>query len=338
MKKNIIPIVILLVLAGGTLWFYTRSGGSTIKKELSDFAVEDTAAIDKIFMADKANKTITLERRESGNGWTLNGNYKARQDAVNNLLFTIKKLKVRSPVSKAGYETVIKNMAGNSTKIEIYQGKNKPVKVYYVGGSSPDHMGSFMLLEGSSVPFVMHLEGHYGFLHNRYFTNENEWRHRGIFEYEPHQIASITLEYPEYPEKSWELSIDDNAEVSLKHLASGEFVKNIDTVKIAKYIALYQLVHYDQLVETKSTTFKDSVVATVPRQRYTVKDVLGFSKTVNVYIKEIEGGGEDLDGNPITIDMDRLYAYIDNNTFATVQYIIFDPLKKEIKDFVKTKN
>ena len=72
MKKNktvLIVFVLLAVVACG-LW-YVESNKS-IKGELRDFAVTDTSSIDKIFLADKEGRAVTLVR-EAPNRWMVNG-------------------------------------------------------------------------------------------------------------------------------------------------------------------------------------------------------------------------------------------------------------------------
>ncbi len=151
MKKNILPIVMLIVLAGISIYFYLTKSGSTLKPELTNYAVEDTAAISKIFLADKAGHTITLERK-STDEWTVNGEFTARQDGVKNLLDAMARVEIKAPVNKSAYETIVKRLSSAGVKVEIYTNGSSPEKVYYVGGSNQEHTGTEMLLEGSSTP------------------------------------------------------------------------------------------------------------------------------------------------------------------------------------------
>ena len=52
--------------------------GSEPSNQLHDFAVKDTSAITKIFLADKFGATVTLEREDVGE-WTVNEDYKAEK-------------------------------------------------------------------------------------------------------------------------------------------------------------------------------------------------------------------------------------------------------------------
>ena len=72
-KKNLILIVISIVLVViALILVLTRQSGTMSKKEKS-FAVEDTTAIKKIFLADSDGNTVLLQRDEQ-KGWTVNQN------------------------------------------------------------------------------------------------------------------------------------------------------------------------------------------------------------------------------------------------------------------------
>ena len=118
-------------------FLYTNSK-STIRPELSDFAVADTSSIDKIFMADRQGKTILLERK-SPVDWIVNGKFHARHDLIANLLYTIKSVEVRSPVGKNLYNQTMKLLASNSVKVrekEIPVGRNYKMNVAKLVGAA----------------------------------------------------------------------------------------------------------------------------------------------------------------------------------------------------------
>src|ERR1051326_383413 len=127
-SKNKIAVLLFIVLASLGLWLYLHNSEGTIRKELYDFAVADTSSITKIHMTNKAGKEITLEKNKAGD-WKLNDQFKARTDAVKNLLACIKDLQVRQPVANSAIENVSKELATSATKVEIYSGE-KLIKLY----------------------------------------------------------------------------------------------------------------------------------------------------------------------------------------------------------------
>ena len=335
MKKILIPVLLLLVLGGIALYLNQGSNSSTIKKEAMNFAVEDTGTIDKIFMADKAGKTILLEK-EDQNSWTLNSQFPARMDAVRNLLSTMKSLRVKTPVPKAAFANVVKGIASSSVKVEIYQGGSQPAKVYYVGGANKEHSGTYMLLENSSVPFVMHIEGFHGYITPRYFTNENEWKSTQIFKYDYGEIESIQVDHGDEGSESFVIRNSGNdKDFSVAAPLASAPISNVDSIKLLQYISRFKKIHFEGFEETKDQSFVDSVLATTPMETYSVTDKSGKVRSIKTFLKPIKEGAQDLNGDPITHDIDRMYGLVDDTDFVVIQYYVFDPINWKLKDFTK---
>ena len=118
-NKNKIGIALVIFLSAITFYFNTQNTKGTLKKELTNFAVKDTSSITKIFLADKQNHTVLLERQTNGS-WMLNKKYQVREDAIKLLLTTMKELSVKAPVGKQAFENVVKRLATSAVKVEIY--------------------------------------------------------------------------------------------------------------------------------------------------------------------------------------------------------------------------
>jgi len=332
MKKIALPVVILVVLVSASIYIYNNSTKGTIKSELSNFAVKDTASITKIFLADKAGNTVLLERL-SQSGWRVNEKYPVRKEAIDNLLSTIKRITVKTPVSQAAFENVVRNLSIENTKIEIYTGDKEPSKVYFVGGNNRAHSGTYMLMENSSRPFLMHIEGFHGFLQPRYFINENDWRQNIVFSYAYEEIATIKVEFPSDPSNSYLIVDQGNNTFSLKSLATGEQLADFDTLAVMQYVASYKKIPFEGFEETKAKEYKDSIVHTTPMQIYEVTNRAGEAKQIKTFIKPMKG--EDLQGNEVDYDLDRLYGLLDNGDLVIIQYGIFDRLSIPLDTFRK---
>jgi hypothetical protein len=331
-KIKIIGLIVLVAIAG---LIYYKNSGSTIKRELSDFAIKDTATITKIFMADQGGRSVLLERK-SATHWKVNDRYKARQDGIQNLLTTINRVTVMSPISKNAYENIIKQIVSSSTKVELYvNNKSKPEKVFYVGGSSQNHTGTYMLMDGSSVPFLCHMEGFYGFLTPRFFVSENEWRDREIFRYEYGEIAQIKVEHPQDENASFQINEVGQNLFELKSIKTGEIINHYDTLRLLEYITYFKNIQYESFEETKDEIYKQGIIEKTPLQIYSVTDKLGRTKKIATYLKPIAEGATDIEGVPIDFDIDRLYGYIDDTDFVIIQYFVFDKLEKSLRDFKK---
>ncbi len=332
MKKLGIGIFLLIALTLLAIWATRENTTSTMRSELSNFAVEDTASIQRITMKDENGHIIDLRRGE--NHWILNESYKARPDGVTILLTTIKKLAVKAPISQVQMNTVLKNIIAKHTLVTLYD-ENGEMKSFYVGGPDKDHSGTFMLMNGSNRPFLIHMEGFHGFLTTRFFTNELEWRDRGIFEYSIAEIESVLVEYHENESKNFKINAEGDQRFSV--LTGKDLVPAaaIDSFMLSAYLASFKQIHYESFEETKTEVFMDSVKQSAPVFSITVVNNQGVSKKVICFKKPIKDGYDPV-GNEIEYDLDRLYLWIDSNEMVIGQYAIFDKITKGI-GFFKTR-
>lgn len=340
MKNNRLIYLILLSLGiiAGVLYFSQSSG--TLRKELKDFAIEDTASITKLFLADAKNNTVLLEKQKNGS-WLIDKKFKARKDAINNILLTIKRVEVKYPVPESELKTIISQLASNATKVEIYlNGKNKPEKIYYVGHATQNQYGTYMLLEKnekkSSVPFVTHIPGFFGYLSTRFFAQPFLWRDREIFALSSEKIKSVTVENIEEPETSFTIEQTSAQQFKLlnyKKIALSQF----DTASVYNYLNRFSAIYFEQLAAELSAEKIDSITASKPFHVFTVTDFENNTKIVKTFHMPNYKGTVDHEGNLLPWDVDRMYALIiypdQSSDFAFVQFATFDKIIAEINRF-----
>lgn len=331
MKKNLIGLLILLILGAIAFIVYQQHGSGTIKPQLHDFAVKDTANITKIFLANKAGQTILLERKNSKE-WTVNKDYKARKDAVDVLLKTIKRVEMKSPVAKTAHDNIVKLLAGKSTKVEIYKGDEK-VKTYYVGDATKDSQGTYMLIEGSSTPFICHIPGFVGYLSGRYMTRILEWRDSEIFAYTLPQIAEIKVEFHDEPERSFRITHSKDRVVQLfQNSEKEELVSNMDTVFVKRYMLNYSNVRFEG-IQPYDEARVDSIMNSPKYFTVSVTDRKGETKTITSFRLPANPDAFDINGNPLTWDLDRMHGMLNGNEKEAllIQHFTFDRLTVPIE-------
>lgn len=326
MKKNLIAIGILILLAAAAYYVYQERGKGTIKPELHDFAVQDTAAVTKIFLADKFGEKVTLERK-SETEWMVNSAHKARKDAIDVLLKTILRVEMKEPVAKTAHDNIVRLMAGKSIKVEIYEGSKK-VKTYYVGDATKDNMGTYMLMEGSSTPFICHIPGFYGYLSGRYMVRPLEWRDTEIFDYRLPEIAELRVDFHQEPERSFKVTHSAERVVQLyRTFPKDEKVANIDTVFVKRYMLNYRNVRFEG-IQPYDAARVDSIVNSPPYFTITVTNPSGEKRSVTSYRLPADPDDLDSDYQQMEWDPDRMHGVINGNEdeIALIQYFTFDRL------------
>jgi hypothetical protein len=321
-----LTIVLGIVLT----YFFFTSDNRTIKGELRDFAVEDTASIDRIFLADKQGHTALLERKPSGI-WTI-GEYQARPQAVRDLLFTIKKMVVKAPVAKSMQPKVLKDLSGiGQRKIEIYS-KGQLLKTIFVGIETMDKMGTYMMIEGSSVPFEVHIPGHRGFLQTRFIVDSRLWRDPVLFRTDYRDIRTIDIRYTNDPTSSFNLRYDGKIPV----LMAGNQVLNADTLLLYQYMNQFRNVVYEYVVtESFPQAKKDSILNSSPFVIISLTDKQGKRTQVEGYYRASTAQDLDANGKQLPLDPDRMYALLNDKDFLLVQYFQFDRLMVKPAVFLK---
>jgi hypothetical protein len=342
MKRNRIAIILVIILGSFSLWFIINNKKGTIKETLRDFAVTDTAAVDKIFLADKKGNTSTLERNSSGKGWTVNGKYLVRADAIETLLSTMKKIDIKEPVGKKSQDNVIKQLAADAVRVEIYS-KNELVKAYYVGSYTQEMTGTYMILidpntmKPSAKPFITYIPGFEGFLSTRYITEEKLWRDRTALQYIPSDIQSVKLEVPDKPELGYELKVNGNNDYEITMLVGKTKIKDVDPLAVKQYLSYFQQVNFESLDLAMSKKEVDSTLKSTPLNILTVTDNKGKTNRIKFFARKPKKENlTDSEGHELKFDPDRMNALLENtNDFAIVQYYIFGKMMPPAEYFKK---
>lgn len=328
-KKNILLLLIVLILGLLSVYLIRKDDSSSIRTELMDFAVKDTASISKIFIADRNGNSVSLTRKEAG-VWTLNDKYPPRPDMVRNLLRAIYSLSVKSRVPKAGFNNVINDLASGAVKCEIYLNNNPaPFKIYYVGGQTADALGTLMMIENSSVPFVIEIPGFNGYLTPWYNPVQEVWLEPIIFRYTQEQIKSLSLKYPGFPERSFSLE-RENERFIMKLGPENTIHSDIDSVAVDNYLSLYQQVFYEVREGRLKPGQRDSLLGTRAINEIEIESMSGEKKKITIYPMELNESSlilQDSLGNPLTYDVDRMYGYLNyQNEWVVIQHFSFDKL------------
>lgn len=339
MNKNLRLFYILIVLAisAGILW-YLNTPEKRGANPLANFAIEDTAAITKIVISDADQHVITLERSDTSRFWDLNQTYKAREDAVNLILKTVKLIQVKSTVPETQKENVIRMMSSGN-RVDFYQGGDKPVKTYFIGTSTQNHTGTYMVLETpeegrSTEPFIMQMQGFTGFLTTRFFTDLEEWRYTGIFDYPSLGISKLEVLHHEHPERSFEIEYNGGNDLKLRSKLLDRDIPIFDTLKVKDYLLIYKKVHLETHKSYFTPEQEDSLINSNPAFTLRVTGNSGITKKVDLYWKKPISVIMDANGEPEKWDMARMFGVVKGDDVVLCQRAVFDQLLIGISNFI----
>ena len=345
MKKNnrliIIITAILVVLAAVLIW--NNRYLSTLQGESSDFQVWDTASVTKIYLADRKSNESLLERQE--NGWSLNGTYKAHPKQVQYMLTTLYKMRVKMPVSAASHNNIVKQMASQSTKVEVYQivprinlfdkiklfNHEKRTKVFYVGGATMDNMGTFMLKEGADKAFILYIPGKNASLDSRFTANPDDWRDHTIFNKKMADIQSVEMDFNEDPEGSFRIENVGKHQYKLTRLIDNKDLP-YDTLKVINLMSSFSDLRFEALFTNTLPQERIDSITSSPYMHYlVVTDKDGNKQDMRTYKKLVLNGVTDM-GELGEVDRDRMYALVDGGKdFVLIQNYVFDKVLHDVR-------
>ena len=348
MKKNnritIIIAALLVVIAGVLIW--NNRYLSTLQGEASDFQVWDTASVTKIYLADRRENESLLERQE--HGWTLNGTFKAHPKQVNYLLTTLYKIRIKMPVSVASHDNIVKQLASQSTKVEIYQivprinlfdkiklfYHEKRTKVFYVGDATMDSSGTFMLKEGADKAYIVYIPSFRGFITTRFTANPDDWRDHTIFHESLADIQSVEIDFNDDPEGSFRIDNMGKHQYKLTRLCDNKDLP-YDTLKVINFLSSFSDLRFEALfTNTMEQERKDSITGSpfVHNVVLTSKD--GSTQDMKTFKKLVLNGVTDMGGDYGDVDHDRMYALIDGGKdFVLIQNYVFDKVLHDVRYF-----
>jgi hypothetical protein len=321
MKRTVLLAALFVILGASAvyvLFLKDNSNASRVSWDM-DFSVPDTDKIYRIFLADKSGRTVTLDRKSDH--WLYNEKHRARPTAVETLLSTIAQQTVWYIPTNASEPTLIKSLASDGIKVELYDKNGKKFKVFFVGGVTNDERGTFMIMENAEQPYVVHVPSFIGQLRVRYMLDEIDWRDRTVYHEKPEAIEEITVEYPQQKSESFKLTKTGEAEYTVVPFYSTTTPINRPQ---RKGVAEAYLLQFEKLgaegLETNHPQ-RDSISQLVPFAIVNVKKNDGENKEVRFWPVAIETRPDNNEQYVM-----RYFAEVDKRDFFLVQDNVFGPI------------
>jgi hypothetical protein len=326
-KKGLILTILIIVLATLAMFAMNlvRNSGKS-DTELLEFAIADTASIDKVIIHDAYANTFEI-KREKGQKWTDKDGNCIVQEPVYTILETIKNIEFKGYVPKAAREDVKRRMAASSIKVEIFS-NGKWAKTWYVGYSTQDHYGTHMLLETpsekSDLPVIMKVRGLNGIIEPRFFADSRRWSCTEIFTLQKDDIREVEVKHYDVPERSFTIKNNGNTyEIS----NNGKPLENVDTSMIVRYLNNYRKIHYEFDNFELNDQQVDSLRKSQPFCSLKVTQKDGTISLLKLHHLKGDGftKGNDF-GDDVDYDVNRFWCFLPSGKLVKCQFFVFNPL------------
>lgn len=336
MSKQIKILLVLMVAAAAVYFLVVRKPWKSYSGDGTDFAIADTGAITKIFLADPRGGKVLLTKQADGS-WLADNAVAADITKVNLLLQTMHDIKMRNPLGTNEFNTVIKELTAAGIKVEFYEGDDL-LKTIYVGQMTLDQSGTFMMIDGAEAPFVTHIPGFVGYLTPRFPTNPVKWKSKLIFDTKFDELAKVTVTYPITPAESF--SLDNSAATPVLKDASGNVVQ-ADANFLKYYAGSFTQLYAEAYDDNFTAAQHDSIFKGDAYCLIKVENKAGKTQELKLHIKGIDlktKSRYDDQGKELTFDTDKYFAFVNGDkNMVYIQNYSFGRVIKKLSDFKAVK-
>lgn len=329
MKKIILLVLALCILVGLGYWVVDLIGskGKSTNTEFFNFAIEDTASVDKIIITDFNSNSFELKR--DGIKWTDKDGGCIVQENVQNIMTVLKNIEFKGYLPENSMKPTINRMAAASMKVEIFQ-NGSWTKTWYIGTATQDHYGQIMLLDSdefgkSDQPVLMKVKGVNGIIEPNFYADPRKWMCTGIFALSIDKIKKVEIKNYQDPGRSFSVAKNGS---SFEVKQNGATLPAIDTLKAFRYLNSYKKVNFFLPNYVLNQKQVDSVLQTKPFGSLKLTEINGKS----TYLKFFKIIGEEVFDNEFgevtNTDLNNFWCLLPNKQLVKCQYFVFDPLMR----------
>ena len=354
-KQNKYFIVALLLTILAVIAIVYKKGGfqkSFDSQKLSTaFAVQNTDAITRIFLADMFGNKVLLSKTEDG--WLVDQKKPAAEYKINDILTTLNSIQVALPVAKPAQQSIIQRLTVNAYKVEVYALeplfkifghpffiKERLIKTYFFGDATQTNLGSYALLEGMREPYVIYKPGFRGYVTPVFSPIPTDWYSQQIFGIKLTQILKASFIDVESPKNSFYVEKSGARTFSLFD-AQKNPVLDYDTILLVNMLSELRERNYEMFLTDLSQSFKDSIIQSGCFKEISVTGVDNQTTTMKLYHKIDVGtlyqGDDIIDQIHYQSNRDRCYAIINENTdeILTIHFFHFDRQIQPLSYYLK---
>jgi len=355
MKKQKVYVIVaclLAILSVIAILYKKGTFNKSLDKNLSTvFAIQDTTEVSRIFMADMFGNKVLLTKEEGG--WKVDNQKPASKHKVNDLLATLATIRVAQPISKPSQKSIIERLAVSSIKVEIYSikplftllgrpffSKERLLKTYFFGDATQNNQGSYALVEGMSVPYIIYKPGFRGYVTPIFSPKPIDWYSQQVFNTKLTRIQSASFIDIENPDNSFFVVKAGPRTFTLLD-AHKNVVLDYDTVLLINMLSEFRERNYEMFHPNLTESLKDSIIQFNFYKTISVTDVDNQTTLMNLYhmitVGELWQGGDLVEEIYHEFNKDRSYATFNDNTdeIYTIQFYHFDRQIQPLSYYLK---
>jgi hypothetical protein len=303
------------------LYYFTvlDQQGSTLSREETQFAVEDTGRIQSVRLAvlRQEEEQRALKLRRGQDGWRVNDEYAASQQQINMLMRTLNNMQVREPLSDQYRQNAMEDFRREKIVVTITM-KNGQQKTLWVGNATPDQEATVMMLADADNPYAVEYPGLQGYLAPRFMPKLQSWRVLPLLQIRKQNLKSVEVRFRNQ-DSSFKLVRPQPK--SMWKLASGH---KVAPPVVASYTDIFGQANALRYVEDSAQALRDSLTQVTPLNIMIVTPFQGEATKLLFYPHPTEPG------NMYCLRKGDSRVYV-------VQHAVFDKYLRQRSHFLKSR-
>lgn len=333
MKKKIalfVGILVVIALGWYSVTLMKGRGHSDERFEKEQFAIKDTASIDRIIIRESNGMQFEVIRK--GKTWVSAKGECIQVLLVNNILDAAYNVRFKGYVQENAKKNVTNRMASIGTTVQFFV-NGEWDRTWYVGSSTPDHMGTYMLLESeefgkSEDPVIAELENMVGIIGPRFFAEPRKWACTQVFNYEISEISSVDVKFPGKSQNNFSVEAKGSGFVVKNN---GKPLQGLNDGFVTKYLSSFSQVNYELPNYELTNRQIDSLKASTPFCIMRVKSKMGKNEQLKMYRRKSDDGEEKIGNFGESFgryDANRFWCLLPSGELVKCQYFVFDKIMR----------
>ena len=346
-KVYILLFLSLFLFLAALFVFWFSHTGSTLRASDSDFSIVRSLEVVQIEILSRDDYQGVVLEKDSEDRWMLNSRYYANDLAVQQLLGSMRRMRVRTPVSIENRDNVESMLQEQGVEVNVWvRGYrvhfgnfrlfpyNRLYQSFLVGGDTPDGQSTYMRKTRSQMAFRIHIPSHERGIAYLFDPSEREWRDPVIIDLRKEQIASVSVKVFENPGQSYQIlrKADDSLGFFDLEDKNREILTEFDTLRFDRFLSAFRDVHYESLLNEEDEMMRRELMWDEPYMRIEVESLDGFRASFTAFKRNLPADTADAEPQ-VRPDPNRLYIQVNEEEFAVAQYYVFNRILRPLSFF-----
>ena len=321
--RKLVALGLVIALA---LFIWKRSA-SVDKPNVAaeyQYSIADIDRVDAIEIDEPGKPLIVLQR--SNGYWTLNEQYKARPNAIENLLTAIQNVELQFIPQEAGVRTILDILEKRGINVKIADRSGKVIKAYQLGGVTPDERGTYIRQEGFIEPAVVSMSGFEGSLIPRFQMSLVDWRDRTVLSASVDEVDTLRMLYPDQSQASFEIVRQTSGDWKVSALHVGEVSGVLQQGLVEAYLRSFRKLGAEDII--RDQILLDEIRSQQPFASVTITTIDGIRQAADFFPIRV------LPSAPALAQIDRYHVLDHHDNLFLVQHRVFEEIFRGYQHFM----